>query len=127
MNIVERFGTDATIDFTNASSPKLIITLKNFENTPGGSIINGQGLDDVSDITTETKDDYADKIWAALFIHNLQKQPATNTIPDNGCWISTTANRSFVTRGSVPQVAYTFGITFYKNDTLVNLNPDLVI
>jgi hypothetical protein len=125
--LVERFGNNVTIDYTTPANPKLILTLANLQNTPDGQIINGMGLDDVALITNSTQNDYADKLMAALFILNLQKQPSTNTIADNGIWINPLPNRSFVTRANIPQVAYTYAITFYKNDTLINLNPELIV
>jgi len=127
MNLIERFGSSVTLDVSTPSNPKLVITLKDLENTPNGNIVNGVGIDDVSLITALTKDDYADKIFAALFILNIQKQPTTNNIADNGCFINPTATRSFVTRANLPQVSYSYTTTFYKTDTLVNLVPDLVI
>ena len=126
MNLIERFGSNAALDLTTPSNPKLVITLKDLENTPTGDIINGVGLTDATLINNTTKDDYADKIFTALFILNIQKQPATNNIGDNGCWINPASSRSFVTRATLPQVAYSYTTTFYKSDTLINLDPDSI-
>jgi len=127
MNLVERFGTNVALDVTTPTSPKLVITLKDLTDTPNGDIINGVGLDDVSLITQSTKDEYADKIFAALFILSMQKQPTTDTDSANGCWITPTATRSFVTRNNVQQVRYAYTTSFYKADILVTLNPDLIV
>jgi hypothetical protein len=127
MLLAERFGSNVTLDLTTPTAPKLVINLKDLENTPNGNIINGVGLDDTTLITNQTKDDYSDKIFAAIFLLNIQKQPATNTIADNGVWITSTPTRAFITRANVPQVSYSYTTTFYKSDTLINLNPDLVI
>jgi hypothetical protein len=125
LTLVQRFGTNATIDTTTPTNPKLVITLKNLQDVSNtGDITDGLGLDDASLITNVNKDQYASKILHALLILNYQKQPIDNTDNTVGVYI-TNGGKRFVTRNTVNQVEYRLTAQAYKDDsTGILVDPD---
>lgn len=132
-SLIQRFGTGAmlltsTTSVTASSgSPKLIIDLSDYTNTAnGGDITNSQGIDDVSLITDLTKDDYADKIAAALLVLWKQNQPAEDIDETVGIYISD-IYKQFYTRNGIDQMAFIHTVNVYIPDPTATLDPDDVV
>jgi hypothetical protein len=125
LTLAQRFGTNATIDTTTPTNPKLVITLKNLQDISNtGDIADGLGLDDATVINDTNKDQYASKILHALLLLNYQKQAVDNNDETVGIYI-TNGGKRFVTRNSVNQVEYRLTTAAYKSDsTGILVDPD---
>lgn len=126
MDLIDRFGTDAVIDFTDTENPKLVIAINNFLNSPNGDLTTG-GFEDLVGLTSLTVNEYADKIFAAIFLLGAQNQPTENTNPLEGSYVSPSYTRRFVRRGNENQIEFVFTVSFYKADTVTFLDPDDVL
>jgi len=125
LTLAQRFGTNATIDTTSPTNPKLVITLTNLQNTAqGGDITGSLGINDATVINNTNKDQYASKILHALLLLSYQKQPIDNTDNTVGIYI-TNGGKRFVTRNNVNQVEYRLTEATYKADsTGILVDPD---
>ncbi len=121
------YGSGVLVDVTTPTEPKLIINLKNFENTTsGGEITSGLGLDDVSVINAGNIDSFASQIKYALDQMHLQKQPATDTDETNGSYVEAGRKR-FATRNNVTQILYEVTTFYYTADSSSDLDPDNIV
>jgi hypothetical protein len=127
MLLTEIFGTNATLDLSTPSSPKLVITLADLQASPNGDFINAVGLSDVSLINDTNKDEYADKIFTALFLLALQNEPSDNNVETEGFWINPSFSRSFTERNGVSQILFNYAIAFYKSDSVALVTAEEVV
>lgn len=131
MDLVDIFGKSATLDTTNATDPLLVIRLQNFQNqgTGAGEIQDGGGIDDVSDVTALTINDYAHKIFASLLKLHLQNQPENNNDETLATYVQfdPTINKQFITRNNVGQIRFNFTVNAYINDTTTTFDPDNLV
>jgi hypothetical protein len=127
LTLAQRFGTNAAIDTTSPSNPKLVITLKDLQNnTNAGDILNSLGIDNATVINDTNKDQWATKILQALLILNLQKQPTDNNDNTVGIYI-TNGGKRYTTRNAINQVEYRLTVATYKNDTEGTIvDPDAI-
>ncbi|MBE9171398.1 hypothetical protein IQ238_29200 [Pleurocapsales cyanobacterium LEGE 06147] len=117
LTLAQRFGTNVTIDTSVANNPKLVITLKDLQDsTNGGDILNGLGIDDATVINDTNKDQWASAILHALVLLSFQKQPTNNNDPTVAIYI-TNGGKRFLTRDSVNQVEFRLIAAAYKNDS----------
>ncbi len=119
LTFAQRFGTNATIDTSSPSDPKLVIPLAVLQNvgTGTGEIADGLGIDDATVINDSNKDTYAAKIIQGLILLNYQQQPENNNDETVSVYIVNRGKRG-VTRNSVAQFGYELAVTSYKTDTL---------
>lgn len=129
LTLAQRFGTNATIDVTTPSSPKLVISLTDLKPSPDGDLTGAEGIDDVSVINNTNKDEYSDKLFTALFLLSKQNQPAEDNDETVGVYISPPfgLNKTFVTRNNVTQQQHFYTINFYTPDNTPGLDADDVI
>lgn len=127
INASDIFGIDVSLDVTNPTDPYLRIRLLNFQDdTNGGEITSGNGIDDVSLITIATLDEYASKIKFSIDAMHLQKQPAEDTDPTNGSYVEQGRKR-FSTRTNVTQILHEYTTFYYTPDTSSDLDPDDIV
>lgn len=124
MTAAKRFGTNCSVDSSDPANVKLIINLKDLKDS--GDITGGVGLNDALSVTNANKDDYCEKIAAALLILWKQQQPAENTDDTVGIWIDDPF-KSFTTRNSVDQMEFAYTTRVYIPDPTASLDPDDVV
>lgn len=129
--IQDIFGVDVTLDETTATDPKLVIRLQNFQDngTGAGEITDGNGIDDVSVITSANLDTFSSDILVAIIKMHIQKQPTTNTDETDATYVDFDSNRnkSFVTRNSVTQLRFNPTVNIYQPDTTTTFDPDQLV
>lgn len=124
------FGSSVSLDESTPSLPKLIIELSDLQDdSNGGDIVGGGGLDDASTITSLNLDVNASKIIAALLLLHFQNQPPTDTDETNGTFVVHDSNRDkrFVVRNNVGQIRYDYRLQIYTPDSISTLDPDNVL
>jgi hypothetical protein len=118
------FGSNVTLDATDANDPILKIHLKDFKDiADGGDIASNVGLDTVITGTNFNASTY--KIVAALLILWEQKQPIINDDDAVGIYV-TGDSKSFVSRNGIDQIETTKFIGIYTPDTTGTFDPDSV-
>ena len=120
LTFAQLFGTNATLDLTTPSNPKLVIPLEAIKDDNTLGLTGGLGIANISQITDTTKDAWAAKILYALVLRHYQKHPSDNTDDTNPVYITNGGKRS-ITRNNVGQFAYQLTLNAYKNDTLGSL------
>lgn len=124
------FGSDVSLDETTPSDPYLVIRLSNLEDiVNGGDITTGNGIDDVSLVTSLTLDEYASRIFMGLVLLHLQNQPLENTDDSDGTYVVFDPNfdKSFTTRNNISQIEYNYTVGAYTADSIPLLDPDNVV
>ncbi len=123
LTLVGRFGSNAFFDETAGT---LTIKLSDLaDQTDGGDMTNGLGLDTTS-MTEANKDSYSSRILWALVGLNAQNQPEVNNDETVGIYVLNEGKRNAV-RNNVPQFGFRQVVTAYINDDLGNtLDPDAI-
>lgn len=126
LTLQERFGKQALLDLEYNQLIISLDDLRDFDpNTQLGDFTNGLGLD-ITNITNNTADDYASKIFWALIQLSKQNQPDNNTDDTVGVYITGQGKRN-VTRNGAAQLGFQELLTGYTVDpTGLTLDPDLV-
>lgn len=127
MLLTEIFGSGAIIDTLTPANPKLIIELSNFQTTPDGDFQSSVGISNPSMINDLNQDEYADKIFGAIFFLAKQNQVPDNSNSSNGFWINPSFSRGFVSRDNTSQILFSYNINFYKDDIVTTISADELI
>jgi hypothetical protein len=125
LTLAQRFGTNAVVDDSVPTAPKLIIELTDLQPSPNGDIQN-RGIDDATLISSTNGNDYADKIFTALFILSKQKQPPEDNDETVGFYINDPF-KSITTRNNISQIQFNYAVNFYIPDTTSELDADSVV